>query len=170
MRAPGRTRVQPPTTQSRRTPRPVRRTLRLTALGNSPGGTSDGATLRIAAPTAIPISPPSAASTRLSVRICDTIRRRLAPSAERTASSRARLIVRARSKLATLAQHINSTKPTTARSNIEVSRISDPTRASRNGCSAGMWPVFVCRIERPALRWPIAVMSSLRRLERSRLP
>ena len=90
--------------------------MRLTALGNSPGGTSEGATLRIAAPITIPTNPPTAASTRLSVRICETIRRRLAPSAERTANSRVRDIVRARSRFATLAQHISSTKPTTASS------------------------------------------------------
>ena len=56
---------------------------------------------------------PNVASTRLSVSSCATMRDRPAPSAERTASSRARTLPRASSRFATLAQHSSSTNPTT---------------------------------------------------------
>ena len=51
-------------------------------------------------------------------------RRRPAPSAERIASSRVRTVARASSRLATLAQQISSTKPTTPRKSIDVRRSS----------------------------------------------
>ena len=52
---------------------------------------------------------PAAESTRLSASSCRTIRHRLAPSAARTASSRARPVPRASSRFATLAHAMSST-------------------------------------------------------------
>ena len=60
--------------------------------------------------------PPMAASNRLSPRSWRTSRLRLAPMAERTASSRRRDAPRARSMLATFAQAMASTSPTAANS------------------------------------------------------
>ena len=48
------------------------------------------------------------------------MRRRPAPSADRTASSRVRTVARASSRLATLAQQMRSTNPTTPRNSIDV--------------------------------------------------
>ena len=56
-----------------------------------------------------PAMPPSAASTRLSVSTCLTMRPRPAPIAARIASSRERAASRASSRLATLPQAISST-------------------------------------------------------------
>ena len=84
-----------------------------TALGNTPGGTNDGAAASSAAVTPTATTPPIDASTRLSVSSCATTRPRPAPSAARTASSRVRPVAWARSRLATLAQHISNTNPTT---------------------------------------------------------
>ena len=64
--------------------------------------------------------PPIAESTRLSVRSWRMTRRRPAPSAERIASSRVRTVARASSRLATLAQQMRSTNPTTPRKSIDV--------------------------------------------------
>ena len=102
-------------------------------LGSSSAGRSDGAAARIAAARAMPSTPPAAASTRLSVSNCVTIRRRPAPSAARTASSRVRTVARASTRLATFAQHRSSTKPTTPRNRIDVSRRSRPISNSRIG-------------------------------------
>ena len=55
-------------------------------------------------PKAMPSTPPNDARTRLSVSNCATMRDLPAPSAERTASSRDRTLLRASSRLATLAQ------------------------------------------------------------------
>ena len=105
---------------------------------------SDGATLRIAAPSATPSAPPRSDSTRLSVSSWRTIRRRPAPSADRTASSRSRAVARASSRLATFAQQISSTKPTTPRNSIEVSLRSLPIMVSCIGSSATPRPALVC--------------------------
>ena len=70
-------------------------------------------------------------------------RRRPAPSADRIASSRVRTVARARSRLATLAQQIRSTKPTTPRNSIDVSRSSLPISASCIGSSTTPRPLFV---------------------------
>ena len=78
----------------------------VTAGGSSPSGISDGATCRIAAPSARPSAPPTIDSTRLSVSSCRIRRGRSAPSADRSASSRLRAVARASSRLATLAQQI----------------------------------------------------------------
>ena len=89
---------------------------------------------------AMPSAPPISESTRLSVSSWRMMRRRPAPSAERTASSRVRTVARASSRLATFAQQISSTKPTTPRNSIDVSReiaaddrIVHAPRASRRG-------------------------------------
>ena len=59
-----------------------------------------------------PPSAPAAESTRLSASSWRTIRHRLAPSAARTASSRARPVPRASRRLATLAHAMSSTHAT----------------------------------------------------------
>ena len=59
-----------------------------------------------------PTKPPMSASSTLSVSSCRAIRSRLAPTAARIAISFCRTAARAISRLATLAQAINSTKPT----------------------------------------------------------
>ncbi len=67
------------------------------------------------APASVPATPPAKASTRLSARSCLTRRTRRAPNAARKANSRPRDVARAISRLATLAQAINSTKATAPR-------------------------------------------------------
>jgi hypothetical protein len=57
----------------------------------------------------IPSTPPTVASTSTSVRCCRITRRRLAPSAIRTATSRRRSDARATSRFETLTQAISST-------------------------------------------------------------
>ena len=111
-----------PTTSAAARPNSTTRTSNagVTAAGNSPGGISAGAALRIAAPTPMPSVPPRTASTRLSVSSCLMMRPRAAPSADRTAISRVRAVARASSRLATFAQHRSSTKPTTPSRNIDV--------------------------------------------------
>ena len=94
-------------------------------------------------PTPSPSAHPMADSTRLSVSSWRMTRRRPAPSAARMASSRVRTVARASSRLATLAQQMRSTKPTTARKSIDVSRSSRPTSASCSGSSATPRPVLV---------------------------
>ncbi len=63
-------------------------------------------------PSSKPSPPPTRASTTLSVRTWRAMRQREPPSAVRMATSRLRLVARTRSRLATLAQAISSTKPT----------------------------------------------------------
>ena len=116
---------------------------RVTAAGSRPWGITDGATSRIAIPTAMPRAPPMTESTRLSVSSCRPMRRRPAPSAARTASSRARTLARAMSRLATFAQQMSSTKPTTPRKSSEVSRRSRPMSASCSGSTEAPRPLFV---------------------------
>ena len=126
----------------------------LTATGNTPGGTSDGAAAMSAAVTPTATRPPIDASTRLSVSSCATTRPRPAPSAALTASSRVRPVACARSRLATLAQHISSTNPTTPRSSSDVSRTSRPMRASRSGCTVTPCPLLLsgnCSASRAAI-------------------
>ena len=127
---------------------------RITAGGSRPAGMTEGATERIAAPTPRPRAPPSAASTRLSVRICTTIRPRPAPSADRRASSRARPLVRASRRLATFAQHMSRTKPTTPSSRYDVRRTSGPMRPVRSGSIVTPRPVLVAGTPRPGPRPP----------------
>ena len=70
------------------------------------------------------------------------MRRRPAPSAARTASSRVLALARAISRFATFAQQINRTKPTTPRNSIDVTLRSLPMAVSCMGSS---------RTPRPAL-------------------
>ena len=60
-------------------------------------------------------------------------RRRPAPRAPRTPSSRVRAVARARSRLATFAQHINSTNPTMPRKNIDIETQFAADQPSRSG-------------------------------------
>ena len=97
----------------------------------------------MAAPTTAPSTPPIVESTRLSVSSCRITRRRPAPSADRIASSRVRTVARASSKLATFAQHISSTNPTTPRNSIDVKRRSLPITASCIGSIVTLRPWLV---------------------------
>ena len=72
--------------------------------------------------TRIPLKPPAAASSKLSVSNWRTMRQRLAPIARRMANSRWRAAPRAISRLATLTQAISSTNMATARSASHVGR------------------------------------------------
>ena len=72
------------------------------------------------------------------------MRRRPAPSADRTASSRMRTVARASSRLATLAQQMRSTNPTTPRNSIDVSRRSLPMIESCIRSSVTPRPLLVC--------------------------
>ena len=105
----------------------------VTVAGNRPSGISTGATRRMAAPRAMPSAPPIRDSITLSVSNCRMMRRRPAPSAARTASSRVRAVARARSKFATFPQQISSTNPTTPRKSMEVVFRSLPIIVSRRG-------------------------------------
>ena len=82
-----------------------------------------------------PPVPASSASTTLSVSICRIRRRRPAPTAARTTSSRPRAAARASSRLATLAQAISNTNATAASSTNNVCRVS-PTTTSCSGTAA----------------------------------
>ena len=116
----------------------------VTVPGSRPSGISAGAAWRIAQPTPIPSVPPIADSTTLSVTSWRTILRRPAPSAARTASSRVRAVARASRRLATLAQQMSSTKPTTPRNSIDVTLRSLPIIVSCIGSSRTLRPALVC--------------------------
>ena len=62
------------------------------------------------------------------------------------ASSRARALVRASSRLATFAQHISSTKPTTPSRSSDVSCSSGPISQSRAGSTSSANPLPVAGI------------------------
>ena len=68
-------------------------------------------THHVASPT--PTTPPTSDNARLSVSSCDTMRRRPAPKAARTANSLARRAPRTSSSMATLPQPMSRTRPTT---------------------------------------------------------
>ena len=68
------------------------------------------------APTMAPTAPPANASTRHSVNTCRTTRPRVAPIANRTATSRRRVVPRASRRFATFAQTMSSTTTTAASS------------------------------------------------------
>ncbi len=63
-------------------------------------------------PSKIPAAPPKNESSKLSVKSCRNNLPRVAPSAERSATSRLRIPARDNSRFATFAQAINSTNPT----------------------------------------------------------
>ena len=109
---------------------------------------SDGATLRIAHRRRLQEDRPVLASTRLSLRTCRTIRRRPAPRAERMANSRERAAARASKRLATFAQHMSRTRPTTPRSRTAVSLSSPPMTRSRKGSAVATCPLFVPGVSR----------------------
>ena len=111
--------------------------------GNRSGGIAEAAAFRTTAPAATPRTPPMSDSIRLSVTSWRTTRHRLAPSADRIASSRSRTVARAISRLATFAQQISRTKPTTPRKSSDVCRSSAPITAFCSGSSAAPRPVFV---------------------------
>ena len=77
-----------------------------------------------------PTSPPSVASSTLSVSICRMSRRRLPPIAVRMAISRSRVVARASSRLATFAQPISSTNPTAPSSTSSAGRTFPTTRSA----------------------------------------
>ena len=77
--------------------------------------------------SSVPISPETAASRTLSVSNCRTIRPALAPSAARTAISRARATLRASERLATLAAAMRNTQNTAPPSIHNANRDWDPT-------------------------------------------
>ena len=108
--------------------------------GSRSGGIAEAAAFRMTAPAATPRTPPMSDSIRLSVSSWRTTRRRSAPSADRIASSRVRAVARASSRLATFAQQISSTKPTTPRKSSDVWRSSAPITASCSGSSAAPRP------------------------------
>ncbi len=88
-----------------------------------------------------PSAPPATARSSVSANICCRTRRRLAPSAVRTAISLRRPRVFARTRLATLAQAIRRTKPTAPRSTSRAGRTS-PTRSSRSGMTMAPQPLL----------------------------
>ena len=91
--------------------------------------------------TSNPSRPPASAITRLSIRSWRSRERRAAPKAKRMAISRRREAARAIKRLATLAQAISSTRPTSA-----ISATSGFSHSWRNwlmpcaaGCSSSFW-------------------------------
>jgi hypothetical protein len=88
-----------------------------------------------AKPSAKPKTPPVTESKTLSVSSWRTMRMRLAPRAERTASSRLRPVARTSSRLATLAQAMSSTRAT-APSMISSDLRASPMIRSRSGSTA----------------------------------
>ena len=102
--------------------------------GRFPGSSAGSASTPHCA-SSRPKAPPSAASTRLSVRSCRTRHQREAPSAARTAISFSRVAARDRSRLATLAIAISSTNPTATISISSAGRTS-PTMNSFIGSAA----------------------------------
>jgi hypothetical protein len=77
-------------------------------------GANASSASRLQRANAMPSAPPATASNRLSTTSCRTIARRPAPSDVRIAISRRRDAARARRRLATLKQAIDSNKPTAA--------------------------------------------------------
>ena len=88
-----------------------------------------------------PAAPPAKASTRLSVIICRNSRVRLAPSAERTAISRARSVPRVSNKFARFTHAMRSTTPTPPNSTNMARRISGSTMYSRSGMRSLLYPL-----------------------------
>ncbi len=78
---------------------------------------------------ATPTTHPAMESARLSARNCANKRQREAPSEARTATSFWRVVARASSRFATLAQAISSTKPT-APINSHIARMMSRSRKS----------------------------------------
>ena len=89
-----------------------------------------------------PSPPPASERVTLSASRWRAIRQRLAPSADRTATSRACVVMRASVRFARFAQTIRSTSPAVARSTRSARRMS-PTRASESGRKRISIPAFV---------------------------
>ena len=118
---------------------------RVTVAGRSPGGISAGAASKNERrQSRCRARRRSATGPRLSVSSWRMIRRRPAPSAARTASSRVLALARAISRFATLAQQISSTNPTTPRNSIDVTLRSLPIIVSCIGSSRTPRPLLVC--------------------------
>ncbi len=81
--------------------------------------------------------PLTIARMKLSINSWRTMRQRLAPSDTRTEISRERAAERARSRLATLAQAMSSTKPTAPMSERKMARIGPPFICSLKVCTFG---------------------------------
>src|SRR5713226_1978155 len=127
----------------RETPRVKSRTRRSKVISCTRGNCCGlAATSRRTSPHArvSPSVPPTSESSMLSVRSWRTMRRRPAPSAVRMAISRRRATARASRRLATLAQAISRTRPTTASSTTRVWR-TGPAESSRSGIKCTLWPV-----------------------------
>ena len=120
----------------------TRPSIPISAARGSPSGASatNAATPQRASTRPAPAD--TAASSRLSVINCATIRPRPAPSAARTASSLARPVARAISRFATFAHAINNTRPTAPNSSISVG-LESPTSCSRSGTTAAPFPTLL---------------------------
>ena len=128
-------------------------------------GASDAPAEIAAYATARPMSVPAIASTRLSVISCRTIRRRLAPSASRIATSRSRPSPRTSIRFARLTHTISSTDATAAPRSSTERRIRGSTRWSSSGTAVAPHRPLLsppsgsgsCSL----MRWPIAMASAV---------
>ena len=105
-----------------------------------------------------PTTPLTIARATLSSSSCRITRQRLAPSDTRTATSRARRADLASRRLATLAQAINSTKPTAPIRVRKMIRISPPLAHSLNVWTTASKSVFVSGY--CVANWPAMALSS----------
>jgi hypothetical protein len=116
-------------------------------------------TARPAYATPRPATPPQRPYTTFSVSIWRITRLRLAPSADRTASSRRRPVARDSTRFARFAQASRSTKPTTSDSSVMIGIVSAPVIASRVGATRAVHPsltVGCSRARTCAKRWTSA--------------
>ena len=139
----------------------------VTVAGSSPAGISDGATLQ---DRGADRQPQRAADRRQHEAFGQQLADDAPPAgAERRRGRRARAratVARASSRLATLAQQMSSTKPTTPRNSIDVRRRSLPIIASCIGSSVTPRPLLVCRDTRAPAPSATAREIGLRGLER----
>ena len=91
----------------------------------------------------MPSRPPSRPMTRLSVRNCRRRRRRPAPKAARTATSRCRTVARASRRFATFEQAIRSTQITAPSIIRTTSRSLGPANSSRSSFTSPLQPAWV---------------------------
>ena len=129
---------------SRDAPRAYAITCRSTAMFASRGRPAGARVCRSSvhhAATSRPAAPPIRPSSRLSVSIWRSSRRRPAPSAARIASSRCLEAARVSSRFATLAQAISRTKHT-APSRMISGRLTSPTISSCSGTRRIPIPAF----------------------------
>ena len=137
-------------------------TVRSTAIASRRGMPSGFIPIRTSTPQTASSRPrpaPSRLSSRLSVSSCRTSLERPAPSAVRMAISDPRAAARARSRLATFAHAISSTKPT-APSRSSIALRMSPTVASRSGTAVN--PRFALSSRYAAASCaPIASISAL---------